>query len=276
MTTTKKPVYRSVSQMNQYKRCPYQYQLARIDKVWQRPAAWLSQGTAVHTVAEVREKRELKGSPLSREEAEKVFEDAYAEAVAQYTATTPNFDYWFRSGPYRGEADIERRYGIGKEQVEKYYDWREAHPEEKIWVAPDGTPGVELEFQMDLSGVLVRGFIDQILQLGDPQVTEVNGKVVVRDIKTGNKLPDDDFQLGTYAVAMQKLFGVYATEGDYWLGKSGKPTFPYDLTEWTEERLTEEFHWLEEQIQAGNFEPDPEPSKCMFCDVNSSCPFSAA
>jgi len=266
LTTTEKPVYRSVSQMNQYKRCPYQFKLARIDKVWQRPAAWLAQGTAEHAVIEGIEKRALSGVETTREEAEAMFEDEYAKDVAKYTEITPNFEYWFRSGPYKGGEDLERRYHLGKEQIERYFDWREAHPEERIWVAPDGTPGVELEFEMDLSGVLVRGFIDQVI--------ETDGKLVVRDIKSGNKVPDDDLQLGTYGVALLKLFGVYAEEGDYWMGKSGKATYPYDLTEWTEERLTEEFHWLDQEVRAGNFEPDPEPSKCMFCDVNSSCPFA--
>ena len=58
-------------------------------------------------------------------------------------------------------------------------------------------------------------------------------------------------------------------------GKKGKPahtTAPYDLTPWTREAISAVFQEVEAGIQAGLFEPDPEPSKCGFCDVNLSCP----
>lgn len=260
-----KKVHRSVSQINQYTKCPYSYYLDRIQKSWSRPAAWLAQGSAVHVAAE---KYELSGREMTLEEMQDVFRESYVEEVAKYTEETPNFEYWFASGPYGGEADIERRHGIGLEQCGKYIRWYEEHPGEVIWVSDDGEPGIEIGFDIDLAGVPVRGFIDAIIVNDD-------GEVVVRDNKTGNQ-PGDDFQLGTYKVAMEVQFGVDGiTKGDYWMGRSGKPTFPYDLTEWTQERVTEKFHELEDNIKAERFDPDPEPSKCMFCSVSSSCSFFA-
>ena len=55
-------------------------------------------------------------------------------------------------------------------------------------------------------------------------------------------------------------------------GKPAKPTAVYDLSHWTRDKVSERFHEVEVQIQAGNFEALPEPDKCSFCDVNLSCP----
>ena len=260
-------IHRSVSQYNQYEKCPYSYKLDRIDKVWSRPAAWLAQGSAVHVAGEMYERS---GREMTLAEMEDIFRESYAEEITKYTEETPNFEYWFRSGPYGGERDIERRYGIGLEQCGKYKTWYDKHPNEVIWISEDGTPGIEIGFDVDLDGVPVRGYIDAVI------LDEETGEITVRDNKTGNT-PGDDFQLGTYKVALEIEYGLEGIEhGDYWMGRSGKPTYPYKIGEWTKERITEEFHKLEENIQAGRFEAKPEASKCMFCSVNTSCEFSAS
>jgi len=235
---------RSVSQYNQYHRCPYSWYLSRVLKAWDRPAAWLPQGSAVHKAAEEFEKS---GRTMSLEEMKAVFAESYAVEVAQYTEITPRFDFWTWSGPYAGKVDLERRYGIGMEQTERYYRYyTETAPDEVIWIAPDGTPGIELGFVIELGDVPVRGFIDAIITMPD-------GSVRVRDNKTG-KQPGDDFQLGVYSVAVSEQYGVdRPLTGDYWMGGPGKPTHPYDLSEWTTERLTVEFAELEAMIQQDDF-----------------------
>lgn len=257
---------RSVSQLNQYTRCPQAYKLGRIDKVWARPAAWLPQGTAFHAAAELYEVWLSYGMPLTLEEAQDIYRWFYAEGIDELCEDTPNFQWWFWSGPYSGERDVERRYHIGLEQVEKFFAWRES-PGQEIWITPDGTPAIELAFQIELDGIMVRGFIDAVVV--------VDGELRVRDYKTGNS-PGDDFQLGVYSVAIETLYGNKPSSGDYFMaGKKGaKPHIsgPYDLSRWTREAVTAKFHEVEEQIQAGNFEALPEPSKCGFCDVNLSCP----
>ncbi|AXK89576.1 RecB family exonuclease [Nocardia farcinica] len=255
----------SVSQYKTYEECPYAWKLARVDKVWQRPAAWLAQGSAEHTVFEAYERS---GRSMTVEEMKALFLVEYAREIAKYTEDTPNMEWWFPSGPYRGPQDVERRYHIGLEQIPRYPAWYERHPEEVIWIAPDGTPGIELEFDIDLDGVRVRGFIDAVI--------DRRGYVVVRDDKTG-KVPGDDFQLGTYGVALAETYDIEPPDtGDYWMGVSGKPTFPYDLSEWSRDRVAEKFHELADNIRAERFDPDPEPKKCMFCAVAYSCAFSQA
>lgn len=254
--------HRSVSQLKLYERCPQAYKLSRIDKVWQKPAAWLAQGSAVHEAIEAFERS---GRTMSLEDMEDVFRESYATHINEACEVTPNFEAWFKSGPYDGETDIERRYHIGIAQCAKYRDWCFAHPEEVIWVADDGTPGIELAFDIDLDGVLVRGFIDAVIRHGD--------EILVRDHKTGNQ-PGDDFQLGVYAVALKEVHGIEPKIGDYWMGKSGKPTYPYELEEWDRAAVAAKFRELEDNIAAGRFDADPEPSKCRFCDVAWACEFS--
>lgn len=257
--------YRSVSQIKQYERCPYSYYLARIEKVWQRPAAWLAQGSALHEAAEWWERTERKGTPW---DAQDVFRESYSKYISASTAITPNFDWWFASGPYRGAQDVERRYLIGLEQTAKYVDWYDGHPEEVIWIAPDGTPGIELSFDIELDGVKIRGFIDAV-------ITNEKGELIVRDNKTGNH-PGDDFQLGVYGLALAETYDIEQPKlGDYWMGKSGKPTYPFYLRDWTREKVSEKFRELDENIRAERFDPLPEPGKCNFCDVQLACKYAA-
>lgn len=261
-TSQPKVKHRSVSQYNTFKRCAYRYRLERIERAWQRPASWLSQGVAVHAAMEAWEKS---GRELSYEELESVYEDEFVKNIAEQAETTPNFDYWFGSGPYDGPTDIERRFGIGREQIEKYKQWAEKHPEEKVWIAPDGTPGVEIEFYEEMGGVMVKGFIDLVLETPDG--------LVVRDYKTG-ATPGDVFQLAVYAEAMRLKYGVEVVAGDYMMGKTGKPTVPHRFTPEDREAVHEGFAWLEEQIREGKYEPSPSSSNCRMCAVAAACPFA--
>ena len=54
----------------------------------------------------------------------------------------------------------------------------------------------------------------------------------------------DDFQLGVYARAVELTYNLsegLIEAGDYFMTKTGKPTFPYDLTYWTNQRVADEF-----------------------------------
>lgn len=253
------PTYRSVSQVNELERCPEAYRLARIERSWKKPAAWLPQGTAVHYAAEMWEKS---SRTMSLEEAQEAFKLSYSKEVAKYAETTPNFDFWERSGPYNGRTDIERRWGIGMEQVASYIAYYHRHPEEVPGVYND-VPAVELEFDVMFGETPVRGLIDMV----------VDDKP--RDNKTGKK-PGSDFQLATYAGALAVEFDVPFSEGDYWMAQQGKPTKPYDLSDWSIQRLADVYGEADQQIKAENFVPNPSVETCQFCSVRSSCNYAMA
>lgn len=255
------PEHRSPSQWNQYNRCPYSYYLSRVLGVWQRPAAWLPQGTAVHTAVEA---VELSGRTMAIDEALAVYYAAYDDQTTRYAEQVP-IDYWFASGPYLADDDIPRRRKLGAEMIGRYYAFIAKNPEQEIWTDPDGVKAVEYPVEYYLDKVLIRGMIDQVIE--HPELGPV-----IRDVKSGNT-PGDVVQLVTYAVFMRRNKGLDVKYGDYWMGRSGKPTVPYDLTELSEQWLTDEFGKLDEAIRSELFEPDPEPSKCRFCFVRASCPF---
>lgn len=78
-------------------------------------------------------------------------------------------------------------------------------------------------------------------------------------------------------MAIAEKFGIEQPQrGDYWMGRSGKPTYPFDLRDWTRDTVGDKFHELAENVEAGRFDPDSEPDKCKFCNVNYACRFSRA
>lgn len=255
---------RSVSQVQQYNKCPYAYYLGRIaldlkgNRIRDRPAAWLPMGTAVHAAAEGFERS---NRSMSLEGMQEVYKESYVEETNQLLETSTS-EWWFASGPYKGSADIERRFGIGLEQTEKYFNYYGTGKgaSDAVWVADDGTPGIELGFDFDLDGVQIRGYIDTVFH------------GVVNDNKTGVK-PGDEFQLKTYRVALQEQFDYTVDRGQFWMGRTGKPTKPLDLTITSRDELSDTYHVMDEAVKAEKFDPTPDPEKCGRCGFNSYCPF---
>lgn len=262
--------HRSVSQASQYLEdlggCEYRYFLARVVQAWDRPAAWLTQGLAVHEAAEWWEKG---GRIGSLEEMQEIYQKSYNAHTVRLLAQTPNPGFWFASGRYEGTEDIQRRAALGLEQVQRYYNYYvNQKPGEVIWVTPDGSPAIELEFLVRFGSVWVKGYIDQVID----EIIESEPRRV-RDIKTGNQ-PGGLFQLGTYRFALLQKYGIDILGGDYWMGRNGKPTNTYDLTDMTREQITDLFERLDEGVKAERFEPSPSPEKCGRCGVATSCRYA--
>lgn len=256
------PKHLSVSQHNTYHRCPRAYKLQRVDKVWQRPASWLSQGLGVHVAMEMWERSER---TLSIGELVKIYQDEFIRSVEEQSEETPNFDYWFGSGPYSGPEDIERRFKLGEQQVKDLAAYCEAHPDERIWTTPEGEKAIELGFEQELGGVLVKGFIDQVIE--HPKLG-----LLVRDLKTGAK-PGDIFQLATYAEVVRLRYGETPRYGDYFMGRTGNPTKPIEITEEARKDVHERFRELRKLIDAGEFPAKPSKNQCKMCSVATSCEF---
>lgn len=260
---------RSVSQVLSYQKCPYAYYLGKIarddigERIWDRPAAWLPMGTAVHAAAESWERS---NRSVSLEDAQTVYTASYIEETEKLLARG-RMDTWFHSGPYDGESDIERRFKLGYDHVARYVSWYSGKgSQDVVWVADDGTPGIEMEFHIDLDGVAVRGYIDTVF-------STPHG-IVVNDNKTGVK-PGDVFQLATYAVALKDQYHQTVNHGQFFMTRKVKPDPLIDLFEMGREEVTAVYHELDENVKAERFDPKPEPEKCSRCGFNSYCPFVA-
>lgn len=267
---------RSVSQTEQYEKCSWQFKLQRIDRVTPRPAAWSFQGTAFHSAAE---KFEKEFREPSEEEMVQLFSDQYSALVNKAMNQEPDLSRWMTANGKPAGQDIEERYRLGQSQVRDYVRWsKENQPQ--IWQEGGGwdgmdvseaydyvpTQGLELYFKVELGGVVVRGYIDQLVQ-------EDDGSVRVRDLKTGST--KSHFQLETYAVAVRKQFGEEVNRGDWYFGKEGRLSRPVDLSEVTEDQVAARYVEMDQGVKAGRFEANP-GFHCRFCDVSHACQFSRA
>ncbi|MGI5531543.1 RecB family exonuclease [Streptomyces syringium] len=251
---------RSVSQTQQYEKCGWQYYLQRVQRVVPRPAAWSHQGTAFHSAAEA---FELSGRTLQAEEVVEIFSDSYCAAVSESLAQEPNTDLWLSANGTGGE-DIERRYDLGRAQTARYVEWAQQHQPD-IWATPAGPLplAVELEFMVELGGVKVRGFIDQL-------TVEPDGSLRVRDLKTGSM--KSKFQLETYKAAVEQVYDIAVNRGDWYLAKRGGLSRAVKLDHVTEESVGERFAAMDAGVKRGDFPAQPGFS-CRFCDVSHACSF---
>jgi len=252
---------RSVSQTEQYEKCGYQYYLQRVEKVTPRPAAWSFQGTAFHSAAE---KFEKEARTPSEEEMIQFFSDRYSALVNKSMKEEPNLDRWMTANKKPAGQDIEDRYKLGQNQVRDYARWSKENKPSFVTVKDDKGEkkiGLELYFKVELGGVMVRGYIDQLF----PKK--------VRDLKTGST--KSHFQLETYKVAAGKQWGLEINKGDWYLGKTGKLSRTVDLSGVTEEQVAARYVEMDQGVKAGRFEAKP-GFHCQFCDVSHACQFSRA
>ena len=265
---------RSVSQCEQFEKCAHQFYLQRVERVVPRPAAWSFQGTAFHSAAE---KFEKEFREPSKEEMVQLFSDQYSALVNKAMQKEPDLNRWLTAGGKPAGEDIEERYRLGQRQVAQYVDWSTEN-QPYIWYDSEGwngfdiseadgyapAQGLELYFKVELGGVMVRGYIDQL-------VSEDDGSVRVRDLKTGST--KSHFQLETYKVAVEKQFGVTVNRGDWYFGKTGGLSRPVDLSEVTEDQVAARYVAMDQGVKAGRFEAKP-GFHCRFCDVSHACTFS--
>lgn len=247
---------RSFSQTKQYKQCGHQFLLSRIKRAPEMRGAWLEQGVAVHAVVEEYEKS---GRSLTDSQARSMYQDRYSTMVNQSLSVQPDPDMWFSSGPYKGlPVDIERRYKVGQDQVSAYIEFCHSNPDQVVQ-----TNSVEMRFDLDLDGVKVMGFIDQVVD--HPK----KGKVV-RDVKTGLK-PTEHSQLELYGLALRETKDMEVKWGDYWLGKTGRTSRMIELSS-QRSHFVEWFATMDAGVKAGDFPPNPGEG-CARCPVQLSCEY---
>lgn len=257
--------WRSVSQLTSYLSCSEMYRLEKVAKAPGLPAAWFIQGIAFHEAIEFWERN---NRTPDLETVQDLFLDKWDDEQARFTDWA--YSQWLTGTPTRdGKKDIELRRAKGLQQVADYIEWAESQKDEWRILTLNGEKALELRFEMDLGvpGSLVRvvGYIDQMVEYR-------NGAIRPRDLKTGTKRPTWEVQLGVYALAMRDFFGIANVwHGDYYMCKDKGVTKPYDLKRFTKEFLTEQFHTLNEAIEAEIFMPNPGSGMCNVCGVWQFC-----
>ncbi|MFF0481088.1 RecB family exonuclease [Streptomyces sp. NPDC004435] len=256
------PAHRSVSQYQGFVRCGEAYRLEKIAKAPQNQAGWFIQGTAYHEAVERWEKSYRAYGP---EVMADWFEEAWEREYAKAVAIEPDISRWLTGGMTKPETDLKRRRERGRDQVEAYFEYAIEAPE-RIWEPIEGQPAIELSFSLDLDGIEVKGFIDQVVEYPD-------GHLRVRDLKTGTKLPDTAFQLAIYDHAVNAMFGEKPGFGDYFMAKNNAPTDPWNLQDYSLEKVTRWFRNMDKAVRLGLFLPNPGDA-CRTCTVRRFCDFN--
>lgn len=250
--------HRSVSQFSTFAKCGEQYRLQKVEQAPQTPAAWLAQGTAFHTAIEAWERA---GRALSGADVHALFEQAWQADIAALLEKAP-LERWLTGGRAKPETDLETRHKRGHDQVEAYMTRAATAPERPLDLGDDEY-AVELPFTLNLGGVEVIGAIDQVVEYPD-------GGLRVRDLKTGNKKPDWDFQLAVYRLALEKCYGIETVWGDFYMAKTNDATLPVDLSRYPEKLIGQWFRNADRAISMGLFVPNPGDG-CRVCSVYEYC-----
>lgn len=283
---------RSASQITSYSACGEAYRLERVAKAPQRPAAWLYQGTAFHLAIEEWEESRRE---LSLDELENIYITEYRElankAVEEQNGSLSAF---MTGGSKRPDTDLSDREKLGIYQVHDYV--RMALEEADHWAVMAN----ELYFEIEIAGVPVRGYIDQVV------MDVKTGGIYARDLKTGQNMPPTPVQLAIYAIALKRVTAAadeeLSQEEDAeqypdvtwspeqlvptyaeWL-KGGRPTsasgktpakpteiIPIDLSDWGEDRVGAWLVEMDRAEKAGIYLPNPSDSCYRMCPVAQYC-----
>jgi len=153
--------------------------------------------------------------------------------------------------------------------VEDYIAWRQANPNWKIWIAPDGRPAIELELIPKIAGVPVKMVIDRVFI--------VNGKLIIVDLKTAKSVPNSPLQLGFYKVGLEVAYGqpVYEQEilGTYYMSRESGTSEMINLSSYTYDKLEYLVEGFDKARRAGIFLPNTNSCQHM-CGFTAHCQFS--
>lgn len=153
----------------------------------------------------------------------------------------------------------------GPKWVESYIEWRKANPTWKIWTAPDGNPGIELALTPVVEGVPIKMIIDRVF--------EVNGELVIVDLKTSQQTPSSSLQLGFYKLGLEQTFGIEVKWGTYYMSRGSNISEMVDLSEYTHEKMEYLITQFDKARKAGVFLPNT--NNCQYlCGLTAHCQFS--
>jgi|SRR5689334_2733894 len=252
--------HRSASQINKYAQCSEQYRLSYVDKPDEpfRPAAWLAQGTAFHEAVRVWE--ESGRSPHMN--IIDHYNKFYDHEIERFTQEQPNPSEWMRSFKKSTADDIKDRRRIGAEMAVSYTTYAKNNPF-VIKELNDYTYGIEVDFEVEIGGILIKGAVDQIW--------DENTGIGIWDLKTGNREPQK-FQLGIYKVAMEKIFNIPVVKAGFYYAKDSKAVAltSSDLARYDESYVGDVLSALDRGIQNEVFIPNV-GNHCTMCPVKKSC-----
>lgn len=253
--------YLSYSGMDSLLACGEKFRLERVMNAPQAPAWWFLAGDVIHRATEICDLEGIDRAP----DAYNVFHTLFETAVydiedmskmrvgGRATKEFPNKEdraFWLAKGPG---------------QVWGWVEWRNRRFQEgwQFFELPDGSPAVEVAFEVEFANTLVKGYIDRVM-------VNDNGELMVVDLKSGSREPESALQLGVYALGMKRKFGVTPPLGAYFMTRKAELTEPKSLVNYSENNLGIWFDKARFIIENEAFIPHV-TSWCNTCSVAPYC-----
>ena len=232
----------SHSSISLYNECPQKYKFRYVDQVPEKPRHFFSFGQSVHTALEYFYDVKVP-TPPSLEDVLKHYREK-----------------WVSAG-YKDESQETEYFELGRGIIARFHD-----KHVKDFALPFA---VEHEFNIEVDGVPVRGFIDRVDKLPD-------GRLHVLDYKTGKQLQvgriDTDAQLTMYQLACEQQLGVEVAELTFYHLPTLKQHKAFRRPDPLVEDLKKKIVLTAESIIKERFDPAPEETKCKWCDYKPICP----
>lgn len=250
------------------KHCGVQYLLQRGFKVPERPSWALIGGSAFHKATEIWDGKAIVGEWDNDPQAVTgLFHRCLDAEIQERLEREPDFTTEdFRpsgraSKEWPNKEDEKWWRQNGPAMVMRWITWRTNSPWEIVNDDVLGV-GIELEFSVEIGGVVVKGGIDRLMHQNYEQF-------LVLDLKSGRE-PDDKEQLGTYGVALQEQYGLWPQWGTYWMGRTGSSSEFEDMRSWPKTRLDYTYSTVRSQQARGEFLPK-RSAMCSGCSVRDYC-----
>lgn len=201
--------------------------------------------------------------------AHDLYRKYHDEVKARQIASTGQEEASWRAGgratkEYPNKEDESWWLANGGDMVQRWIDFR-ANSGWQLWVTPQGIPAIELDVNIILDDVPIKMALDRVMVTPD-------GELAVVDLKTGKNTPSSEFQLGIYAVGMEKTFGIRPSVGVYWMARDGVTSAMVDLSKWTVERVTEIVTLFDKARKDGIYIPNFD--HCKMCNITEQCKYN--
>jgi len=261
----------SFSQINSYKRCPYQYKLAHILKLPGQGSASFSFGQTMHNTLQKFYEKVQELNAVKQGAFFPVVKEGVVESLEKNNIKVPALEELLKiyeknwiDDWYKTKKQKDNYYKKGKEILKTFYEVQEK------WTIPIA---LESGFKIKIGENAIGGRIDRIDKLED-------GTLEIIDYKTGKskeKLsPDDKDQLLIYQVALEELpeyqnQGIPSKLTFYYLNDSLQNSFLGKEKE--KEKLKEKIENIIQKIKDQNFKATPNKIICKNCDFKDICEY---
>ncbi len=193
-----------------------------------------------------------------------LFHEHFETELLETIEDHPDINQWSVAGKAKKQPeDVTWWRANGEQMVRNYAKWRVASGW-RPWRTPDGDLAVELDISIDVNGIPLKMYVDQVM------VSHPGKQLVIVDLKTGQRTPESDLQLGVYRLGILRKYGIDVKLGAYWMARKGELSEVHNLERLRPELLETWFTRFRQATNEGIFIPHP-TFLCRACAMRDYC-----